>query len=198
MLEPDQWDAVLSTITGTVYRGTERIGSAVVLNLLGVPANQQERAKAGKRIVSHMRRLGWTGPKTMRIDAGTSLTGYWRLPCSLPARVVMDDGEDMPQLGDDLPAALEAGTRLSIRKLVRILRIPTDESDGNLMRSQVTAAGIMINAQLRADEARLRAKATGDVLEKLLKLIDRKRGEAEEVVGSEISAVGGRAGPENS
>ena len=27
MLEPDPWDAVLSRITGTVYRGTERISS---------------------------------------------------------------------------------------------------------------------------------------------------------------------------
>jgi hypothetical protein len=34
MLEPDQWDAVLSRITGTVYRGTERISSNALLNLL--------------------------------------------------------------------------------------------------------------------------------------------------------------------
>jgi len=32
MLEPDQWDAVLSRITGTIYRGTERISSNALLN----------------------------------------------------------------------------------------------------------------------------------------------------------------------
>jgi hypothetical protein len=33
MAEPDQWDAVLSRITGTVCRGTERISSNALLNL---------------------------------------------------------------------------------------------------------------------------------------------------------------------
>ena len=34
MLEPDQWDAVLSRINGTVYRDTERIPSNALLNAL--------------------------------------------------------------------------------------------------------------------------------------------------------------------
>jgi hypothetical protein len=36
MLEPDQWDAVLSRVSGTIYRGTERISSNALLNLLEV------------------------------------------------------------------------------------------------------------------------------------------------------------------
>jgi hypothetical protein len=36
MLEADQWDAVLSRITGPVYRGTERVSSNALLNLLEV------------------------------------------------------------------------------------------------------------------------------------------------------------------
>jgi hypothetical protein len=36
MLEPDHWDNVLSTVTGMVYRGTERISSNALLNLLEV------------------------------------------------------------------------------------------------------------------------------------------------------------------
>jgi hypothetical protein len=34
MLEPDQWEDVLSKVTGTVYRGTERISSNALLNAL--------------------------------------------------------------------------------------------------------------------------------------------------------------------
>jgi hypothetical protein len=40
------------------------------------------------------------------------------------------------------------------------------------MRSQVTAAGIAINAKPRADEQRLRAKASEDTLDRLLALTE--------------------------
>ena len=36
MLPPDEWDSVLGRITGTIYRGTERISSNALLNLLEV------------------------------------------------------------------------------------------------------------------------------------------------------------------
>ncbi len=49
MLEPDPWDAVLSRITGTVYRGTERISSATLLNLLEVGPDPVTRQKDAKR-----------------------------------------------------------------------------------------------------------------------------------------------------
>jgi hypothetical protein len=49
MLEPDQWDAVLSRITGKVYRGTERISSNVLLNALEVGADPIIRQKVAKR-----------------------------------------------------------------------------------------------------------------------------------------------------
>ena len=49
MLEPDQWDAVLSRITGTVYRSTERISSNALLNLLEVGPDPVTRQKVGKR-----------------------------------------------------------------------------------------------------------------------------------------------------
>jgi len=50
MLEPDQWDAVLGRITGTVYRGTERISSNALLNLLEVGPDPVIRQKVGKRV----------------------------------------------------------------------------------------------------------------------------------------------------
>jgi hypothetical protein len=75
---------------------------------------------------------------------------------------------------DLLPRKLERVTLLGLEKLEQVLRIPTDHADGNLLRAQTTAAGIAVNAQLRADETRLRAKVQGDVLERLLKAIERE------------------------
>ena len=53
--------------------------------------------------------------------------------------------------------------------------MPVDVTDSNLTRSQVTAAGIAVNAQLRADEQRLKAKVQGDVLERLLRLMAEEK-----------------------
>jgi hypothetical protein len=49
MLEPDQWDSVLGRLTGTVYRGTERISSNALLNLLEVGLDPVIRQKVAKR-----------------------------------------------------------------------------------------------------------------------------------------------------
>jgi hypothetical protein len=78
-------------------------------------------------------------------------------------------------LSDELPAELERVTRLGLGTIAKILKAPFDPSDGNLTRSQVTAAGIAVNAQLRADEARLRSKQTGDVFARLLKIIEEEK-----------------------
>jgi hypothetical protein len=64
---------------------------------------------------------------------------------------------------------------LGLKKLEKILRAPLDPTDGNLTRSQVTAAIGAINAQLRADEQQLRRKRTGDVMDRLLKLIEEEK-----------------------
>ena len=104
--------------------------------------------------------------------AGSS--GYWRLP-SRPPQPDANVDSDVDGLTDDLPSALEQVTRLGLKKLERILRIPVDPTDGNLTRSQVTAAIGAINAQLRADEQQLRRKRTGDVLERLLKIVEEER-----------------------
>ena len=67
MLEPDQWEGVLSRARGAVYRGTEQISSNAVLNLLEVGHDPVIRQKVAKRLRAPMRRLGWTGPRAMRI-----------------------------------------------------------------------------------------------------------------------------------
>jgi hypothetical protein len=144
------------------------------MDLLGVENDPTRRREVGKRLRAPMRALGWHGPHPMRIAgenghaAGSS--GYWRLPFRprQPAVPVESDvGSDVESLADDLPDALERVTRLGLRKLERVLRTPLDVTDASLTRSQVTAAIGAVNAQLRADEQRLRAKASGDVLERL-------------------------------
>jgi hypothetical protein len=50
MLEPDQWDSVLGSVTGTIYRGTERISSNALLNALEVGPDPVARQKVAKRI----------------------------------------------------------------------------------------------------------------------------------------------------
>jgi len=49
MLEPEQWNSALSSITGTLVRGTERISSNALLNLLGVGPDPVIRQKVAKR-----------------------------------------------------------------------------------------------------------------------------------------------------
>jgi hypothetical protein len=180
MLEPDQWEDVLGRIAGTVSRGTERISSNALLNLLEVGPDPVLRQKVSKRIRSYMRRLGWTGPRAMRIpaekDHAAGASGYWRLPNRLPhPDASVDGGVDDTGLSDDLPTALEQVTGLGLKKLARVLRVPLDITDGNLVRSQVTAAIGAINAQLRADEQRLKEKAKVDVLERLIKIIEEEK-----------------------
>ena len=71
-----------------------------------------------------------------------------------------------------------------------------DPTDASRTRNQVTAAGIAINAQLRADEARLKVKVSEDVLGRLLADIEkyRRQQEAEEAaakeVGGDVPAIG--------
>jgi hypothetical protein len=177
MLGLEQWNSTLSSITGTLVRGTERVTSSALFNALEVGPDPSTRQKVGKRLVSHMRRLGWNGPRAMRIPGTTgAVQGYWRRPGQLPPGMpVAGELCGEVSLSDDLPAALEQVTRLGLKKLERVLRVPLDPTDGNLVRSQVTAAIGAINAQLRADEQRLKRKAQGDVFERLLKIIEEQK-----------------------
>jgi hypothetical protein len=179
MLEPDEWPRVLANVSGTIVRGgSERVSTTRLLDLLDVGSDPALRQKVGKRLVSAMRRAGWSGPRAMRIPgepahaAGSS--GCWRSR-SRSRQPAIPVEADVEGLSDELPEALEAVTRLGLRKLARVLRTPLDATDASLTRNQITAAGIAVNAQLRADEQRLRAKTTGDVLARLLAAIEAER-----------------------
>ena len=54
----------------------------------------------------------------------------------------------------DMANKLEDVTQLALEKI-----LPTDRTDGNILRAQTSAAATAINVQLRADEARLRQKS---------------------------------------
>jgi hypothetical protein len=182
MPEADQWDRVLANVKGTIVRGTERVSCHRLLDLLNVEADPAVRARVAKWTVSPMRALGWEGPCAMRIpgeDGHGSRNGYWRSMSPRRQAAVHVEGDvevevDADQ-GDDLAERLEAVTRQGLRKLSQILWAPLDVTDASLTRSQVTAAGVAINAQLRADEQRLKAKVQGDVLGRLLAIIEEER-----------------------
>ncbi len=178
MLEPEHWNSALSSITGTVCRGTERVSTAHCLDLLGVDADPVLRQRVAKRLPSRMRALGWHGPRALRISGPSPVQGYWRVPYALPASGAAPTdyvGGPVEVLSGELPAELERVTRLGLGTIAKILKAPFDPSDGNLTRSQVTAAGIAVNAQLRADEQQLRRKTQGDVFERLLKIIEEEK-----------------------
>ena len=66
-------------------------------------------------------------------------------------------------------------TRLALEKMTQILKIPTDRGDGNLLRAQTAAAGISINAQLRADQSRMKQVHRSDVMERILMMLREEK-----------------------
>ena len=76
---------------------------------------------------------------------------------------------------ETLAPELERVTWLGLQKLEQILQIPTDRGDGNLLRAQTAAAGLAVNAQLRADETRMKQVRRKDVLEKIIAMIAEEK-----------------------
>src|SRR5215469_6547391 len=112
-------DQVLSRITGTLVRGTERIATKDVLAFLGI--EQRET----KQLAQAMRAHGWSGPKSMRFTDATGksvvASGYERKPGQSVA-VVAPVGD----VSGDLPSKLEAVTRLALREVGKVLKTPFD------------------------------------------------------------------------
>ena len=181
MLSAEEWDSVIARLVGVTFRGTERVLTRHVLDQLKVPNDRGEQQKVSKQLGPHMRAAGWYGPVHLRVPGvKDAIAGYWRRPGALPPLRAVDDGVPLsvdPGFGEegDLPHALETVTRLGLKELRRILRLPLDEGNGNLLRSKVTAALGAINCQLRADEACLRTKTAGNVLDRLERLMAEQR-----------------------
>ena len=176
--DPTDWHQVLARVTGDLVRGEQRVSTQELFTKhLGIPVTD----RACRRLKRVMRELGWRGPKVMRW-AGKTMHGYWRHPTvGLPEFVQAEPVAHEPAAqmaiaeGGTLAPKLERVTHLGLDKLEQILRMPTDRMDGNLLRAQTAAAGIAVNAQLRADETRLRAKTEGDTLDRLLRAIAEEK-----------------------
>jgi len=185
---PTDWHQALARVSGRLVRGEQWVTTHEQLTVhLGVPVTDG----ACRRLRRVMRELGWRGPRLMRWGKQT-LKGYWRHPTvGLPAIVREEPAAEVATVErETLAPELERVTRLGLQKLDQILRIPTDRGDGNLLRAQTAAAGIAVNAQLRADETRMKQVPRRDVMERILamiaeekaKLVEeerRKRGEGE-------------------
>jgi hypothetical protein len=79
-----------------------------------------------------------------------------------------------------LTMSLERVTWLGLQKLEQILRLPTDRGDGNLLRAQTAAAGLAVNAQLRADETRMKQAPRRDLLQKIIAMIAEEKANLED------------------
>jgi hypothetical protein len=168
------WYQALARVTGELVRGEQRVTTHELLTEhLGIPVTD----RASRRLRRVMRDLGWRGPRKMRWGNRT-INGYWRHPTvGLPAIVREEPAAEVATMGErTLAPELERVTRLALQKVEQILSIPTDRSDGNLLRAQTAAAAIAVNAQLRADETRLREQRSGDTLiPHLLELIKQEK-----------------------
>jgi hypothetical protein len=60
-------------------------------------------------------------------------------------------------------------------KIEEILSLPTDPKSGNVLRAQTACASAAIQAQLRADENRLKVHRSSDVMERLIKIVKEQR-----------------------
>jgi hypothetical protein len=171
--DPTDWHQALARVNGQLVRGEQRVMTRELLTVhLGVPVTDP----ACRRLKRVMRELGWRGPRLMRWGEKT-LKGYWRHPTvSLPAIVQQEPATEVATAErETLAPELERVTGLALQKLDQILRIPTDRGDGNLLRAQTAAAGLAVNAQLRADEAKLKQARRPDVMERILAMIAEEK-----------------------
>jgi hypothetical protein len=170
--DPINWHQALARVTGALVHGEQRITTHELLTVhLGVPATDQN----GRRLRRVMHDLGWQGPRRMRWGKRTT-NGYWRHPTAGPPAVVQEEPvkEASVEKGT-LAIELEAVTRLGLQKLDHILRLPTDPCNGNILRAQTTAAATAVNAQLRADETKMKQVQKGDILARLLEIMEVER-----------------------
>ena len=178
--DPTDWHQVLACVTGQLVRGEQRVSTHELLTVhLGVPVTD----RACRRLRRVMHDLGWHGPRLMRFGEKT-LKGYWRHPTvGLPA-VVQDKpvAEVATTERETLAPELEAVTRLALEKMTQILKIPTDRGDGNLLRAQTAAAGLAVNAQLRADQARMKQVPRRGMMEQIIAMLAEERAKEKELL----------------
>jgi hypothetical protein len=199
------WHQALAGVSGQLVRGEERVSTRQLCAHLGIPVADG----ACRRLRRIMRELGWHGPRLMRWGKHT-LKGYWRHPTvGLPAIVREEPVAEVATVDPEtLAPQLEQLTRLALEKMTQILKIPTDRGDGNLLRAQTAAAGLAVNTQLRADQARMKQARGKDIMERIIAMMKeeqaklaemeaqmaederRKRGESDGLAAARTDIVG--------
>jgi len=175
----DQWEQILGSLKGVVFRGAERILAARVLDALGADKALGQRVSLGRKVSPLMKRLGWNGPISLRVPdpdsktGFTSSTGYWRTR-GVPRPEAPEAPPALPSLPGvelELPEALLDGAKLGTDWSRTILRKKVDVDNAALLRAQGQAAALMVGSQLRADESRMKRQHDSDVLSRLDKLV---------------------------
>jgi len=176
----DQWEQILGSLKGVVFRGAERILAARVLDALGADKVLGQRVSLGRKVSPLMKRLGWNGPISLRVPDPTSptgvtcSTGYWRTR-GVPRPEAGEGRADLPALPSlpgvelELPEALQDGAALGVTWSRTILRKKVDVDNAALLRAQGQAAALMVGSQLRADETRMKRQHDSDVLSRIEK-----------------------------
>jgi hypothetical protein len=86
-LETDPWEDILAgvkdrpALAGSIdwEGGEQRVSSKFLLTGILYPNGRKMRGGEGRRLAKCMRKLGWWGPRSMRIEGGTTtVKGYWR------------------------------------------------------------------------------------------------------------------------
>ena len=168
--DPTDWHQALARVSGQLVRGEQRAKTQELLEYLGVPVTD----RACRRLRRVMGDLGWRGPRLMRWGKQT-LKGYSRYPTiGLPA-IVPEDPVAEAVSTESLAPELERVTRLALEKMTQILKIPTDRGDGNLLRAQTAVSAAAVNAQLRADETRMKQVRSKDVMERLIAMMKEEK-----------------------
>jgi hypothetical protein len=191
--DPTDWHPVLARVSGQLVRGEQRVSTQELFAKLDVPVTDA----ACRRLKRVMHDLGWRGPKLMRWGEKT-LHGYWRNPTVGVPAIVREEpvAEVATAERETLAPELERVTWLGLQKLEQILRIPTDRGDGNLLRAQTAAAALAVNAQLRADETRMKQVHRTDVMERIIAMLAEEKAklaEEDRLKRGETGGSGGRS-----
>ena len=173
------WPKVLADVTGALVNGEWRVSTADLVAHLG----NVDAFDASMSLRRVMTSLGWSGPKTMRINGGLVKGYYRRLASELAEQRPEPEVANPPaevelprySMPKELALQLERATQNSLQVLEEILALPTDPKSGNVLRAKTAAAGTVIQAQLRADETRLRMSRPSDTLDRLLKILNKQR-----------------------
>jgi hypothetical protein len=88
---------------------------------------------------------------------------------------------------ENMAGELALVAQLGLKNLREILSAPNDYEDAPLLRAKSAAAQTALNAQLRADENRLRQQQSDGVLAKLLAIIAQEEKRVPGAVDSQAS-----------